>query len=426
MEYISVRGGRKLQGEVSLCGAKNSILPLLCATILVEGKTVFDNCPNLSDVRLSCKILNTLGVQAQLCGKKITCINKGSIKGGVSHEMMSGMRSSITFLGPLLAKNGRVRMYYPGGCKLGERPVDIHIEIMKALGAVCSSNGDEIEFEAADGLRGADITLRFPSVGATENAIMAACTAKGKTKIIGAAREPEIRDLIDYLCKCGAAILTEEDGTISIDGVKELRGTKHSVIPDRILAATVMSAVCVAGGRVHVRGAVCGDMVSIFKRFKKAGAEIEIQENGFWISMTKTPRKISQTICAPHPFFPTDAGPLLAAVLAYSDKKSEIYDSVFENRFFFAKELEKFGFVAKSNGRTLCTARGETLDCARVMATDLRAGAALVCAALAITGQTKVFGAEHIDRGYEALEELLRSLGADTWRQEEYDERLSK
>jgi len=412
MASFIVNGGKKLEGSIRVSGAKNSILPLLAATVLTEGTSTFVNCPQLSDVNIALDILTKLG-STSVFHDDIIEVYSSCNTFRLPRELMVGMRGSVTFLGPILATMGMAEIYYPGGCKLGSRPIDIHISALKSLGAKVEEQGDKLVFKAEKGLHGTEINFRFPSVGATENIIMAASLAEGVTVISGAAREPEIVDLALFLNRCGAEIYGAGQSEIVVVGKSSLHGSIHRVIPDRILAATLISACAVTAGHIEICGVDADSMKPITDVFISAGVYCNISSDKITVSLSKELVPIERIVCAPHPSFPTDAGPLLAVVLAFADGVSEIFDSVFENRFSMADQLSLFGCNMKESGHILTVNGGTKLHSARVTAGDLRGGAAALCFALACKGISAIDGINHIDRGYPKIEKMLGSLGAD-------------
>ena len=418
MDILEIDGRAKLCGTARLCGAKNSILPLLAASLLTNGRSVFKNVPDLTDVSLACEILCETGVRYKRHSDVIEIEVENAPNCDVPRALMEGMRGSFIFLGSLLGRHGKAAVYMPGGCKLGLRPVDIHIDALGMLGAKFEIEHDRlVATVSGKRLKGAEINLRYPSVGATENILLAAVMADGTTTINNAAREPEITDLARYLNKCGADINNAGEATIVINGIEALHGAGHTVIPDRILATTLFSAVAVTKSCITVENIDYDSMSSILNIYRQCG--LDFTENGTTLHLDASSgiescRKIT---CEPHPGFPTDAGPLLAAMMCFGNGKSEIYDTVFENRFGCCGEFAKFGADAAVVGRSAIINKVcKDFTAARVTARDLRGGAALICMALGSTGKSTISGLHHIDRGYSAIETMLTELGASVRR----------
>ena len=418
LEILEIDGRAVLRGTAKLCGAKNSILPLLAASLLTDGRSVFRNVPNLTDVTLACEILAETGVQYKRYSDVIEIEVDNAPNSDVPRELMEGMRGSFIFLGSLLGRHGKAAVFMPGGCKLGLRPVDIHIDALGMLGAKFEIERDHFVATVPNKrLKGAEINLRYPSVGATENILLAAVTAEGTTKITNAAREPEITDLARYLNRCGADINNAGEATIIINGTETLHGAEHTVIPDRILATTLFSAAAITKSCITVENIDYDSMSSILKIYGQCG--LKFKENGATLHVDasngiESCRKIT---CDPHPGFPTDAGPLLAAMMCFGNGKSEIYDTVFENRFGCCCEFAKFGADAAVVGRSAIINKVcRDFTAARVTARDLRGGAALICMALGSTGTSTLSGLHHVDRGYSAIETTLSGLGASVRR----------
>ena len=420
MEYIAIEGGQKIKGRVAINGAKNAILPLLCASVLCDGVSNFTRVPELSDVRLACGVLESLGLDARFeCGA-ITVKNRGEVGREIPRELMGGMRGTFMFLGAMLARAKNAVVYLPGGCRLGSRPIDIHLDALRALGARFESEGGCITASLPGGrFIGNDVRLRFPSVGATENALFAAALAHGRTRIIGAAREPEICDVARYLISCGAEIEGEGSDVITVRGVEALTGCAHETAPDRIEAATIIAATVITGGETELEGAREDDLGLTAQVFKRCGVEIEAFGAGLRVRVSGRLMGCGEVECAPFPRFATDAGPLLAAMMCFAEGKSEIRDRVFENRYGCARGLEDLGAEIKADGRSVSINGKKSLKGGTASAGDLRGAAALVCAALGCEGASKIYGTAHLDRGYAALERTLSSLGASARRKQD-------
>ena len=413
VDKIIVNGGNRLGGEISVHGAKNSSLPILAATLLAEGECVIHNCPELTDVQAACDILEYLGCSVKKEGNTLivdsSVVNRWDIPEGLMHEM----RSSIVFLGPILSRMRKARLYTPGGCEIGLRPIDLHLSSLKMLGADISESHGELICLAEKGFSGSNITLSFPSVGATENIILACAISEGTTNIFNAAREPEIADLADFLNKCGARITTGADGTVTVEGVRRLHGCEHTIIPDRITAATYMSAVATAGGEVLIKDIIPMHMKPVISVFEQSGCRLDVGKSSIRVKRKERLRPVRNVRTMPYPGFPTDAQAPVMAMTALADGTSVIVENIFESRFKHVPQLVRLGSVIKIEGRVALIDGVEKLYGAKVCAPDLRGGSALVVAALAAEGTSEISGTNHIDRGYEKIEESLRKIGAD-------------
>lgn len=412
MSRLRIEGGKRLSGELSLQGAKNSSLPILAATLLGEGKSILHNCPNLSDVDAAAKILESLGGIVQRTGDTVTVDNESVAGDWVPEQLMREMRSSIVFLGAILARMGQATLSSPGGCELGPRPIDLHLEGLKRLGVVITEEHGVLHCEVPKGLRGAKISLLFPSVGATENILLAAVLAKGKTSIHNAAQEPEIVDLANYLNSRGAKIYGAGKSTVVVEGVEKLYGTEHRIMPDRIVGATYLAAAAVTGGELILHQADSNDLESILPVFEQMGCEVCTEPQRICLKAPKRLHAIKQIRTMPYPGFPTDAQAPIMTALAVAEGNSMVVENIFENRFKHAVELNRMGADIKMEGRIAVVTGVKQLYGATVYAEDLRGGAALVLAGLAAKGVTTVEQIHHIDRGYDAMEEKLQALGA--------------
>ncbi len=412
MPGITVVGGKKLNGTVSLHGAKNSVLPILAGTALCDGISTIHNCPNLSDVDAAIKILRHLGATVTKDGHTVTVDSKRLVRWDIPDELMREMRSSIFFLGAIAARMGKARLSSPGGCELGPRPIDLHLSALSDMGLEIDESHGLLDCICEKGFCGCDITLSFPSVGATENIILAAVTAKGVTHIYNAAREPEISDLADFLNSAGALIHGAGSDVIEIVGVKGLHGTRHTVIPDRIEAATYLSAAAITGGRITLQDAIPAHLTPIMAVLKNAGCQLEVNHRKVSITAPVRLNRVPVIRTMPYPGFPTDAGSPIMAMLTVAEGSSMLVENIFENRFNVASELVRMGARIYTNGRVAVVEGIRSLSGAPVECTDLRGGAALVIAALAANGTTEIGKIGHIDRGYENLTENLASLGA--------------
>lgn len=412
MAGITVTGGKKLNGTVKLHGAKNSVLPILAGTAVCNEKCVIHNCPALSDVDAAVKILEHLGAAVKREGSTVTVDPTGISKYDIPDELMREMRSSIVFLGAIAARMGKAVLTSPGGCELGPRPIDLHLSSLAELGLIIDESHGLLDCRCEEGLHGADITLSFPSVGATENIILAAVTAKGTTRIHGAAREPEISDLADFLNSAGAFIQGAGSDTIEINGVPALNSSEHTVIPDRIEAATYLAAAAVTGGKIILEDAIPAHLTPIMAILRSAGCEIKVSNRQVSLLAPVRLKRVPVIRTMPFPGFPTDAGSPLMAMLTVADGSSMFVENIFENRFKVVDELKRMGAKIYTTGRVAVIEGVRSLSGAAVECTDLRGGAALVIAALAANGTTEIGKIGHIDRGYEKLTENLSLLGA--------------
>lgn len=412
MSKLIIRGGRPLVGTVDLPGAKNAILPLLAATVLTGDKCEIHNCPSLTDVDACEKILRSLNCKVERRDGVTAVDSSDALFSPISESLMREMRSSIVFLGAIVGRFGRAVMSNPGGCELGPRPIDIHLSSLRKMG-VSITERDGILDCSTDRVCGADIVLPIPSVGATENIMLAAVFAKGVTHIVNAAREPEIRDLGCFLNECGADIEGHGTSVITIRGVRKMHGTEHFAIPDRITAATYLCAVTASSGEILIKNAVPDHLTSVIAAIRETGCEIIETGEGLLARSKGRPKSIDKVSTMYYPGFPTDAGSLVLAVMTVSDGTGVLVENIFENRYRCADELTRMGASIKVNGRMAVVIGKPRLNGANVKATDLRAGAALVIAGLAAEGITEVTGLEHIDRGYESIERSFSDLGAD-------------
>ena len=412
MSKILINGGKKLNGAVRLQGAKNSVLPILAATVLIRGESVIHNCPSLSDVEAALKILSHLGAEVTRQNDSIV-VNSSNLSGfTIPDELMREMRSSIVFLGAIAARMQKAVLSSPGGCELGPRPIDLHLESLSELGLNITEEGGKLNCSAESGLKGSNIHLSFPSVGATENIILAAVTAMGTTVIHGAAREPEISDLADFLNRAGANVQGAGSDTIVISGVIKLHPTEHTVIPDRIEAATYLAATAATGGKITLLGAIPAHITPVMKALETSGCEIRVNNREVSLIAPVSLKRVPVIRTLPHPGFPTDAGSPLMAMLTVAEGSSMFVETIFENRFRIVDELKRFGAKIYTNGRVAVIEGVKKLTGATVECTDLRGGAALVIAALVAQGETQIDKIFHLDRGYERLTENLTGLGA--------------
>ncbi len=418
MSVMYLRGGRPLEGELTVHGAKNSVLPILAACLLARGTVTLRNCPRLTDVDAALGILRRLGCRAQQERHTITVDPTGALGSTISEEQMRAMRSSIIFLGPLLARMGEAHLTYPGGCELGPRPIDLHLSAIRAMGCeVSEDRGIHCQRRPLGG----EVQLSMPSVGATENAMLCAVGASKITTITNAAREPEIGDLQNFLNSLGAHVRGAGSSTIIVEGGRELSGGEFSVMGDRIVAATLLSATAAAGGRVRLRGVDWRHLATVLSVFHQAGCRVESKLEHVELERDReTPLKGVPTIrTAPYPGFPTDAQAPVMAALAASQGCTLFVETMFDSRYRHVPELIRMGADITTEGRVALVRGVERLHGARVEASDLRGGGALAAAALGAEGATVLSGLNHIDRGYEGLEDMLRTLGADVERREE-------
>ncbi len=418
MSVMYIRGGNPLEGELAVHGAKNSVLPILAACLLARGPVTLTNCPRLTDVTTALGILRCLGCQVEQEGRTIVVDPTGAVGSTVSEEQMRAMRSSIIFLGPLLARTGEAHLTYPGGCELGPRPIDLHLAAIRAMG--CEVREDR-GIHCQGRPKGGEVQLALPSVGATENAILCAVGADGPTTIINAAREPEIGDLQSFLNTLGANVRGAGSSTVTVEGGRPLSGGEFAIMGDRIVAATLLSAAASAGGRVRLRGVDWRHLATVLSVFHQAGCRVESRLEYVELKRDRAkPLKGVPTIrTAPYPGFPTDAQAPVMAALAASQGCTLFVETMFDSRYRHVAELMRMGADITTEGRVALVRGVERLHGARVEASDLRGGGALAAAALGAEGATVLSGLNHIDRGYEGLEEMLRVLGADVERREE-------
>lgn len=408
---IVIDGPAELGGEVRVQGAKNSTLPLLAASVLCKGQTVLHNCPRLSDVDTAVRILEHLGCRCTWEGSDLVVENSMTCC-EIPPDLMRGMRSSIVFLGAIVSRCGEAKLCFPGGCELGPRPIDLHIASLKKLGVEIQETGGYLHCRAPEGIQGTYVSLSFPSVGATENLILAAVCSKGTTVIANAAREPEIADLTAYLNRCGGRIYGAGDSCVIVDGVKELYGCEYTVMPDRIVSATYMAAAAVTGGNITLRDVDNTHILPMLSPFEESGCEVRQLGGALNIMAPRRLNAVRHIRTMPYPGFPTDAQPVVMAMAAVGRGTSIFVENIFENRYKHAEELQRMGAKIKVEGKVAIVEGVERLQGAPVMSYDLRGGAALVVAGLAAQGRTQVSGTEYIRRGYEDLPGNLAALGA--------------
>ena len=417
MSVMYLRGGTPLEGELTVHGAKNSVLPILAACLLARGTVTLHNCPQLTDVTSALGILRHLGCRVEQTGHTITVDPAGAAGSSISEGQMRSMRSSIIFLGPLLARMGEAHLTYPGGCELGPRPIDLHLGAIRAMGCRVS---EERGIHCLGRPLGGEVQLALPSVGATENAMLCAVGASRPTTITNAAREPEIGDLQSFLNSLGANVRGAGSSTVTVEGGRSLSGGEYTVMGDRIVAATLLSAAAAAGGRVRLSGVDWRHLATVLSVFHQAGCRVESRLEYVELARDRdTPLKGVPTIrTAPYPGFPTDAQAPVMAALAASQGCTLFVETMFDSRYRHVPELIRMGADITTEGRVALVRGVERLHGARVEASDLRGGGALAAAALGAEGTTVLSGLNHIDRGYEGLEGMLRSLGANVERRE--------
>ncbi|MBU0278621.1 MULTISPECIES: UDP-N-acetylglucosamine 1-carboxyvinyltransferase [unclassified Gemella] len=422
MNKIVVKGGRPLMGEVQIEGAKNAVLPIVTSALLAtEGTSKFYNVPNLSDLKIISNLLASIGVKViyDPQAKILEIDARNNLKQEASFEFVSKMRASFLVAAPILAREKFAKVAMPGGCAIGSRPIEQHLKGFECLGAEIIQDAGYVELKAENGLNGTTIFFDFPSVGATQNVIMASCLAKGTTILENAAQEPEIGDMIAFLKKMGAKISGENTPRLVIEGVEKLHGAEHTIMPDRVEAATYMIATAATKGNVLVRGARYEDNVALVAKMREMGIEIEVLENAMRVRNTKEYLKPIDVKTLPHPGFLTDMQSIIMVLSLLAKGVSTITETIFENRFMHVEELRRMNAKIRIEGRSALIEGLTKLEGTNVKATDLRAGAALIIAGLISHGQTTISHIEHIDRGYVDIENKLRKLGADIVRIEE-------
>lgn len=414
MSKVIIRGGNRLSGKVKISGAKNAVLPIIAASILgKKGLSLIREVPRLDDVTTICEVVKALGANVIYHQDAIQVEAHELNTVEAPHDLVRKMRASILVMGPLLARKGHARVSMPGGCAIGSRPIDQHLKGFEALGAKIEIDQGCIEAKVDGRLKGNKIYLDVSSVGATENIMMAATLAEGTTVIENAAKEPEIVDLANFLNAMGAKVRGAGTGTIRIHGVNELHGVEHSVIPDRIEAGTYMAAAAMTNGDVYLENVITDHLRPVIAKMEEMGVRIDEDENGLRVRTDQRPLRAVNVKTLPYPGFPTDMQAQMMALLMISEGTSVVTETVFENRFMHVEEFRKMNADIKIEGQTAVVEGGTRLKGAKVCATDLRAGAALVLAGLAAEGRTIVSGIHHIDRGYVDLVDKLSKLGAD-------------
>lgn len=413
MSRLIVTGRKRLSGETAVQGAKNSALPVLAATLLTKGENVIFNCPRLSDVDASCDILRWLGCSVQRSDNTLLIRCDGVSRSEIPDSLMRRMRSSIVFLGAVLARTGRAKLSFPGGCEIGTRPIDMHLSALRALGADIRERHGYLDCRTPNGLRGCRVSLPFPSVGATEDVLLAAVTAQGTTTLSNAAREPEITDLADYLNRCGARIYGAGESVIVIDGVRSLNAAAHAIIPDRIVAATLLSCAAATGSDVTLKRVIPSHLGAILPVFEACGCRMAIEDDALRIQSPERLMPMPMVRTMPYPGFPTDAQAPVMAAACVADGATVFIENIFENRFRHVAELTRMGANIKTEGRVAVVEGVPQLYGAAVEATDLRGAAALVVAALSAEGKSDIGGIHYLERGYESIETVLGELGAE-------------
>jgi UDP-N-acetylglucosamine 1-carboxyvinyltransferase len=414
MDKIIVKGGERLIGDVAVSGSKNAALPIFAASLLAEGVNYFNNVPHLKDVETIVKVLRNLGVKAGNEGEAYRIDGTALSNCEAPYDLVRTMRASILVLGPLVARMGRAIVSLPGGCAIGARPINLHLKGLESLGAKIELRHGYIEAKA-DRLKGASISFDIPTVTGTENLMMAACLAKGKTVLQNAAMEPEVVELAHVLNKMGAKISGMGTGQIRIEGVESLRATEHTIIPDRIEAATLMVGAGVTRGNIRLLNCPLQHMEAVVNKLIEAGMEIESDGDAVRAVGTRRIRSVDVKT-SPYPGFPTDMQAQLMVMMCLARGLSVISESIFENRFIHVSELRRMGADIRIEGNSAIVQGIERLHGAPVMATDLRASASLILAGLASEGTTTVSRPYHLDRGYEGLDKKLAKLGADIQR----------
>ena len=413
MDGIRIRGGKPLKGRVRISGSKNAALPILCATLLSDGQSLLRNVPDLKDIETAAELLETMGRPCD-AAPPMVAVHPGTVTPEAPYELVKQMRASVLVLGPLVARYGKARVSLPGGCQIGSRPVDQHLKGLEALGAKLHIDHGYVIAEAPR-LRGAEIVFDMPTVTGTENLMMAAALAKGRTVLVNCAREPEVVELARVLNKMGAKVRGAGTPVIEIEGQDELAPFDHAIIADRIEAGTYMVAAAAAGGEVLVEGVPVDDLEALISKLRAAGVTMEPDGNGVRVAREKTLRSVDVTT-SPHPGFPTDMQAQFMVLMCTAEGTSRISETVFENRFMHVPELSRMGAEIEVQGHTAFVRHVPRLDGTTVMATDLRASASLVIAGLVAEGETIVRRVYHLDRGYEHIEDKLGAIGADVTR----------
>lgn len=416
MSKLIINGENTVYGEVKIGGAKNSVLPILAATVLNGGINIIHDIPKLLDVSIMERILTSLGCSVKIEDRTIIVDSKNLTNYEIPEELVREMRSSIIFLGAMLSRYGKVKASYPGGCEIGVRPIDLHLRSLREMGATIEEKHGFLICEAKQ-LKGCDIQLDFPSVGATENIMLAAVFAKGLTTIRNAAREPEIIDLENFLNAMGARVTGAGTATIRIEGVEKLHDVEHSIIPDRIVAGTYLVAAAITKGEIVLKNIIHEHLQSVLYKLRECGCIIQTYNHSLKLTASEKIRAVESVRTLPYPGYPTDMQAQMMALMALSDGITIFTENIFENRYKHANELIRMGANINVDGRMAVVRGVEKLSGATVVAQDLRGGAALILAGLAAEGTTIVENIKHIDRGYENIHKSLGELGVDIIRQ---------
>lgn len=413
MQKFVIQGGQKLEGDIPVQGAKNSALPILSASLLCESESVLENCPELSDVYSACRILTSAGCKCSM-QEHVVCVKADSLQNSeIPEHLMREMRSSIIFLGAMLGRTGTCTLGYPGGCELGSRPIDWHLQAFQKMGVKVRENNGVLFCYTPGGLHGAKIHLQFPSVGATENIMLAATLAKGNTIITNAAREPEIIDLANYLQACGAKLDGAGTDTIKIQGVKKLHGCTYRIMPDRIVTATWLSAAAITGSSIRLLHTDVNSLEGILDVLEQMQCQCSYRDDTIYFSAAKPIHAVRYLKTMPYPGFPTDTQAIFMAALCKASGTSVVEETIFENRFRHVDALVRMGADIRAIGRVAVVRGVRQLHGAAVSATDLRGGACLLIAGLGAQGETSITDISHIDRGYDKPEILLQNVGAN-------------
>ena len=416
MSAFVINGGRRLSGNLRVQGSKNSVLPILAATLLVKGKSVIHNCPVLSDTQSTIKILKTLGCKVVRQGNTITVDSDGAAGYEIPEDLMREMRSSVVFLGAVLGRIGKAEISAPGGCEIGLRPIDLHLYAIRKLGVNIDDGHGRLLCSTPDGLKGSKITFSFPSVGATENAILASVTAQGVTTVVNAAREPEIIDLCNFLNACGAKITGAGESVITVEVVRQLNGCEYSVICDRIVATTYLVAGALTGGDVELNNTIPSHLNAVLPLLEESGCDIRVRCKSIRLKGPRKLNRIDKLVTQPFPGFPTDAQAPFTTLATIAKGTTVIVENIFESRMKHIPELVRMGAKIRTESRVAVIDGVDRLYGAEVFSPDLRGGAALVLAGLCAMGTTTVKNTAFIDRGYEDLENNLCILNADVCR----------
>ena len=414
MDYFQIRGGAPLQGRIPISGAKNAALPILAATLLTDKVSTLSNVPHLNDITTMVELLGALGADVAIDESMALQVSAAQLNNQrAPYELVKTMRASILVMGPLLARFGKAEVSFPGGCAIGSRPVDLHLKGFEAMGACIDVRDGYIVATTESGLKGCDFTFDTVTVGGTENLLMAAVLAEGRTVLRNAAREPEITDLVAFLRGMGAEIEGDDTSTLVINGVPELAASHYSVMPDRIEAGTFLVAAAATRGRITVENANAEHLGIVLEKLRDAGVEVTVDGHTITADMTEGQLTSVDLITAPYPGFPTDMQAQFTALNVVAEGVGRITETIFENRLMQAHEMSRMGANITVDGHSVIIRGKSSIDGAPVMASDLRASASLVIAGLAAKGETHVDRIYHIDRGYERIEEKLQAVGAD-------------